>query len=71
MAHTLPRINSSQRSITVTQLSRCRPPLGLHRCGFAAVFGSGYLGTLASADLTGLGETSFSDADPDGIPDAP
>ena len=43
----------------------------LDRKEFAAVFGSGYLGTLASADLSGLGETSFTDADPDGIPDAP
>ena len=33
--------------------------------------GERYLGTLASADLSGLGETSFTDADPDGIPDAP
>jgi hypothetical protein len=43
----------------------------LDRKEFAAVFGSGYLGTLASSDLSGLGETSFTDADPDGIADAP
>ena len=43
----------------------------LDRKEFAAVFGSGYLGTLASADLSGMGETSFTDADPDGIPAAP
>jgi hypothetical protein len=42
----------------------------LDRKEFAAVFGSGFLTSLRDADITSYGDTAFTDADPDGIPEA-
>ena len=38
---------------------------------FSAVFSTTYLASLVDADLSVFGETTFTDADPDGIPEIP
>ena len=38
---------------------------------FSAVFSTTYLASLVGADLSVFGETTFTDADPDGIPEIP